>query len=121
MCVCVCVCVGLTILIQDYSYDFDLTVSEGDIVEMSVTAGSNTTGTVVLDNLTTGKSVTHSFKGNVQGDLCRTNAEWIVEDVSRFSDLKRVGLLLHGHLAVPVPPPPSPKGKKREYVKHRDH
>lgn len=67
----------------DYAYDFeDLTFSEGDIVTMTVTATSATAGTAVIENETTGQSATQTFNGNVQGDLCRTNAEWIVEDVS---------------------------------------
>lgn len=66
----------------DYAYDFDLTFSEGDVVSMTVTATSTTAGTAVIENETTGESATQTFNGNVQGDLCRTNAEWIVEDVS---------------------------------------
>ncbi|KAF3769798.1 hypothetical protein M406DRAFT_35581, partial [Cryphonectria parasitica EP155] len=71
----------------DYSYDFDLTVSEGDVLKLSVTATSDTSGTAVIENQTTGKSVTKTFSGNVQGDLCRTDAEWIVEDFEEGSSL----------------------------------
>ncbi|KAJ4413544.1 hypothetical protein N0V82_008482 [Gnomoniopsis sp. IMI 355080] len=71
----------------DYAYDFDLTVSEGDVISMTVTATSETAGTAVLENQTTGESVTHSFDGNVEGDLCLENAEWIVEDFESDSSL----------------------------------
>lgn len=57
-------------------------MSEGDSIKMTVTATSDTAGTAVIENETTGTTVTKSFSGNVEGDLCRTNAEWIVEDVS---------------------------------------
>lgn len=77
-----CIGTNYKLLLQDYAYDFDLTVSEGDVIKMSVTATSTTAGTAVLENQTTGKSVSKTFSGNVEGALCQTNAEWIVEDVS---------------------------------------
>ncbi|PWY96750.1 proteinase aspergillopepsin II [Aspergillus sclerotioniger CBS 115572] len=65
----------------DYAYDFDsISFSEGDSVKVTVEASSDSTGTATVENLTTGESVTHSFSGNVEGDLCEYNAEWIVED-----------------------------------------
>lgn len=71
--------------LSDYAYDFDLTVSAGDEIKLTVTATSTTSGTAVIENVTTGKSVTETFTSSeVEGDLCRTNAEWIVEDVSLF-------------------------------------
>lgn len=69
-------------LSQDYAYDFDLSVSEGDIIQMTVTATSETTGNAVIENETTGSTVTYTFDGDVEASLCLTNAEWIVEDVS---------------------------------------
>lgn len=63
----------------DYAYDFDLTVSAGDTITMSVTATSTSKGSAVIDNVTTGKSVTHTFTTS-EGDLCEYDAEWIVED-----------------------------------------
>lgn len=66
----------------DYAYDFNLGVSAGDEIKLTVTATGTTAGNAVIENVTTGKSVTKTFtSGQVQGDLCRTNAEWIVEDV----------------------------------------
>lgn len=49
---------------------------------MTVIATSNTAGTALIENQTTGQFATQTFNGNVQGALCRVNAEWIVEDVS---------------------------------------
>lgn len=63
----------------DYAYDFSLDVSAGDTVTMSVTATSESKGTAVIENSTTGKSVTHTFS-STEGDLCEYDAEWIVED-----------------------------------------
>ncbi|RAH64849.1 A4/G1 family peptidase [Aspergillus aculeatinus CBS 121060] len=65
----------------DYAYDFDnIDISEGDSIKVTVKATSDTSGTATVENVSTGQSVTHSFSGNVEGRLCETNAEWIVED-----------------------------------------
>ncbi|KUI65183.1 Aspergillopepsin-2 [Cytospora mali] len=71
----------------DYAYDFDLSVSAGDVIKMTVTATSDSSGKAVLENETTGKTVTKTFSGDVEGDLCRTNAEWIVEDFEEGDSL----------------------------------
>lgn len=64
-----------------YAYDFTgITISAGDEIRTTVTATTKTTGTAVIENLTTGKSVTHTFLGLKTASLCETNAEWIVED-----------------------------------------
>ncbi|KAI0477098.1 peptidase A4 family-domain-containing protein [Xylariaceae sp. FL0804] len=75
----------------DYSYDFsNFEVSAGDTIKMyvesTVTASSKTGGTAVLENVTTGKSATHTFTGE-SAALCETNAEWIVEDYESGSSL----------------------------------
>ncbi|KAJ5799432.1 uncharacterized protein N7518_001500 [Penicillium psychrosexuale] len=65
----------------DYAYDFSgIPISAGDVIKVTVTATSKTAGSAVINNLTTGKSVTHTFTGGVDGSLCEYNAEWIVED-----------------------------------------
>ncbi|RDW66684.1 acid protease 1 [Coleophoma crateriformis] len=65
----------------DYAYDFSgITLSAGDSITVTVTATSKTAGTATVKNNTTGKTVTHTFSGSVQGSLCEYNAEWIVED-----------------------------------------
>lgn len=72
----------------DYAYDFSgISISAGDSIKVTVTASSKTTGTATVDNLTKGKSVTHTFSGGVDGDLCEYNAEWIVEDFEEGSSL----------------------------------
>jgi hypothetical protein len=53
-------------------------MSVGDQIKMVVDATSKTTGTASLENLTTGKKVTHKFT-STPSTLCETNAEWIVE------------------------------------------
>lgn len=48
---------------------------------MTVTATTTTSGTAVIQNLSAGTSVTHTFTGQAPG-LRELNAEWIVEDFS---------------------------------------
>ncbi|EOD50588.1 putative aspergillopepsin-2 protein [Neofusicoccum parvum] len=62
----------------DYAYDFSLTVSAGDVIFMSVTSSSSTKGVAVIENLTTGKSVSKTITSS--SALGGQNAEWIVED-----------------------------------------
>jgi hypothetical protein len=65
----------------DYAYDFSgISINAGDSITVSVDASSDTTGTATITNHHTGQSVTHTFNGGVDGDLCEYNAEWIVED-----------------------------------------
>ncbi|TVY53200.1 Aspergillopepsin-2 [Lachnellula cervina] len=65
----------------DYSYDFSgITLAAGDTIKATVKATSKTAGTATVENVTTGKTVTHTFSGEgSEGDLCEYNAEWIVE------------------------------------------
>ncbi|KAE9378594.1 hypothetical protein N431DRAFT_459928 [Stipitochalara longipes BDJ] len=63
----------------DYAYDFTgITISAGDSITVSLTTQSSTEGTVVLENETTGKSVTTTISSTYA--LGGQNAEWIVED-----------------------------------------
>ncbi|GAB7329390.1 hypothetical protein MBLNU13_g01174t1 [Cladosporium sp. NU13] len=72
----------------DYAYDFSgITFSAGDSVTLTVTATSTTSGKAVITNNTKGKTVTHTFTGGVDGTLCETNAEWIVEDFEENGSL----------------------------------
>lgn len=64
----------------DYAYTFSgFSVAAGNSIKMTATATSTSAGSVTIQNLSTGKSVTHSFSGE-SNKLCETNAEWIVED-----------------------------------------
>ncbi|KAI1452039.1 peptidase A4 family-domain-containing protein [Annulohypoxylon moriforme] len=64
----------------DYAYDFSgIPIKAGDTITVTVTASSKSAGTAVIENVTTGKTVSHSFSGESDA-LCETNAEWIVED-----------------------------------------
>ncbi|BCS01764.1 A4/G1 family peptidase [Aspergillus luchuensis] len=72
----------------DYAYDFsDISISAGDTIKVTVDASSDTTGTATIENVSTGTTVTHSFTGGVDGDLCEYNAEWIVEDFEEDDSL----------------------------------
>jgi hypothetical protein len=72
----------------DYAYDFSgISISAGNVIKITVDASSKTTGTATVENVSTGKSVTHTFSGGVDGDLCEYNAEWIVEDFESNSSL----------------------------------
>ncbi|PIL36482.1 hypothetical protein GSI_00171 [Ganoderma sinense ZZ0214-1] len=65
----------------DYAYDFSgISFSAGDSVTVTVTASSKTGGTATITNVSTGKTVSHTFSG--QPSLCEYDAEWIVEDFS---------------------------------------
>ncbi|KAJ5118141.1 uncharacterized protein N7515_010364 [Penicillium bovifimosum] len=72
----------------DYAYDFSgISIAAGNKIKVTVDATSKTTGTATIENVSTGKTVTHTFTGGVDGDLCEYNAEWIVEDFSSNEDL----------------------------------
>lgn len=72
----------------DYAYDFSgISLAAGDVIKVTVDASSKTAGTATVENTSTGKSVTHSFDGGVDGDLCEYNAEWIVEDFESNNSL----------------------------------
>lgn len=47
---------------------------------MTVTATSKTSGSAVIENVTTGTTVTETFSDVSDGSLCEYDAEWIVED-----------------------------------------
>lgn len=53
---------------------------------MTVTATSTSAGTAVIQNLSTGQSVTHSFTRESNA-LQELNAEWIVEDFEENGSL----------------------------------
>ncbi|RDW74653.1 A4/G1 family peptidase [Aspergillus mulundensis] len=72
----------------DYAYDFSgISISAGDTIRVTVDATTLTAGTATVENLSTGQSVTHTFTGGVDGDLCEYNAEWIVEDFESNGEL----------------------------------
>lgn len=72
----------------DNAYDFSgITISAGDVIQLTVDATSTTAGTATIKNTSSGQSVTHTFTGGEDGDLCETNAEWIVEDFEEGSSL----------------------------------
>lgn len=61
------------------SYDFSgISFSAGDVVKLTVTATSTTSGTAVIENTTTGQTATKDLTSS--SALCEENAEWIVED-----------------------------------------
>ncbi|KAF1351839.1 peptidase A4 family-domain-containing protein [Delphinella strobiligena] len=69
----------------DYSYDFTgISFSAGDTVKLTIDATSTTAGTATVENVSTGKTVTHKFSGESDA-LCEYNAEWIVEDFTEVN------------------------------------
>ncbi|KAI0040157.1 hypothetical protein FA95DRAFT_1503242 [Auriscalpium vulgare] len=63
----------------DYAYDFSgIPISAGNTIKLTVTATSTKAGSAVIENVTTGKTVTKSLTSSAA--LCEENAEWIVED-----------------------------------------
>ena len=64
----------------DYAYDFSMSMSAGDVIQMSVTSTSASAGTAVLQNLSTGQKVTKALNApSSSSHLGGQNAEWIVE------------------------------------------
>jgi len=53
-------------------------ISAGNVISLTVTASTTKSGTAVITNESTGKTVTQSF--SAMPALCLENAEWIVED-----------------------------------------
>ncbi|RFU77480.1 aspergillopepsin-2 precursor [Trichoderma arundinaceum] len=69
----------------DFAYDFSISISAGDTVRASVSSTSSTAGVAVIENLTTGKTVSKSLTSSAA--LGGQNAEWIVEDYEEGSSL----------------------------------
>ncbi|PSR76627.1 putative aspergillopepsin [Coniella lustricola] len=70
-----------------YAYDFTgITISAGDTIKVTVTATSTKAGTAVVENVSTGKTVTETFTNEAYA-LQEYNAEWIVEDFESGSAL----------------------------------
>ncbi len=92
----------------DYMRTFSsLKVIPGDEIKATVEARSRTSGTATVENLTTGKKAQHTWRdASDLGELCQTNAEWIVEDFSvggkliPFADFGRVRFENASYVAV---------------------
>lgn len=56
----------------------DIAISAGDKIRMTVDVSTTTSGKGTLENLTTGKSFTHTWSSGPK-KLCQAEAEWIVE------------------------------------------
>ncbi|KAF7976446.1 hypothetical protein HWV62_6685 [Athelia sp. TMB] len=70
----------------DYAYDFSgIDISAGDQITLTVTASSEYTGTAVIENKSSGQTVTKHIVS--LSSLCEENAEWIVEDFEEGSSL----------------------------------
>jgi len=70
----------------DYAYDFSgITISAGNTIKLTVTATSTKAGSAVIENVSTGVTVTKALTSTAA--LCETNAEWIVEDYEEGSSL----------------------------------
>ncbi|RDW56387.1 hypothetical protein BP5796_13209 [Coleophoma crateriformis] len=72
----------------DYSYDFSgITIAAGDVIKLIMTANSKTAGTAVLENLTTGITVTKTLTNEASaGALEEISAKWILEEDDASSD-----------------------------------
>lgn len=63
---------------DSFSFSNDLAIHTGDKLRFTIDVTSVTTGTAVIENLTTGQSVSQALSSD--DALCMTDAEWIVED-----------------------------------------
>ncbi|KAM6491292.1 Peptidase A4 family domain containing protein [Amanita muscaria] len=68
----------------DYAYSSLIAIRAGDVIRLTVTASSSTSGTTLIENLTTRRSESQSLS-NPSHPLCLQNAEWIVEDPNLVS------------------------------------
>ncbi|PYH42667.1 A4/G1 family peptidase [Aspergillus saccharolyticus JOP 1030-1] len=69
------------------SVDVEMEFSIGDVVFASVEATSDSAGTAVIENMTTGKKITMSATApDSSSKLQGQNAEWIVEDLAVDGD-----------------------------------
>ncbi|KAJ7494332.1 peptidase A4 family-domain-containing protein [Mycena galericulata] len=55
-----------------------ISISAGNTIKLTATASSTTAGTVTIENVSTGVTVSKALKSSAK--LCLENAEWIVED-----------------------------------------
>ncbi|KAI0058826.1 hypothetical protein BV25DRAFT_1840686 [Artomyces pyxidatus] len=70
----------------DYAYDFSgIDISAGDTITVTVTASSTTKGKAIIENVSSGQTVTKSLTSS--SALCEQDAEWIVEDYEEGSSL----------------------------------
>ncbi|EIW87337.1 hypothetical protein CONPUDRAFT_44645 [Coniophora puteana RWD-64-598 SS2] len=58
----------------------NITFATGDVVKLTATAHSKTTGTVTIENQTSGQKVSQDLSSSHA--ICQEYAEWIVEDYS---------------------------------------
>ncbi|KIL61662.1 hypothetical protein M378DRAFT_13356 [Amanita muscaria Koide BX008] len=64
-----------------HSYSSPIAIAAGNVIRLTVTASTTTSGTTLIENLTTGHSESISLS-YPSYPLCEQNAEWIVEDFS---------------------------------------
>ncbi|KAJ7310581.1 acid proteinase [Mycena albidolilacea] len=70
----------------DFAHDFTgITISAGNTIKLTVTASSATAGTAVIQNVSTGQTVSKALTSSAR--LCQQNAEWIVEDFEEGNSL----------------------------------
>lgn len=62
-------------------YWSDITINTGDTITATVSASSTSSGTATITNRSNGQTVSYTFSGE-GNELCETNAEWIMEDLS---------------------------------------
>lgn len=66
---------------DDVNFFSNFSIAVDDEIYMEVDATSRTSGVAILENLTNGDKVTHTFKkDDTPSTLCETDAEWIIED-----------------------------------------
>ncbi|KAJ7061498.1 aspergillopepsin [Mycena amicta] len=70
----------------DFAHDFTgIPISAGNSIKLTATASSATAGTLTIQNLSTGVTVSKAVTSTAR--LCFENAEWIVEDFEEGSSL----------------------------------
>ncbi|KAJ7496981.1 peptidase A4 family-domain-containing protein [Mycena latifolia] len=69
-----------------FATDFSgIPISAGNTIKLTATVSSATSGTVMIENLSTGVTVSRALTSSAR--LCQENAEWIVEDFEEGNSL----------------------------------
>ncbi|KAF7359059.1 hypothetical protein MSAN_01246900 [Mycena sanguinolenta] len=69
-----------------FATDFTgITIAAGNTIKLTATASSTTSGTVTIENVSTGVTVSKALTSSAK--LCLENAEWIVEDFEEGNSL----------------------------------
>jgi hypothetical protein len=83
-----------------HSFSHEIQIKAGDTIKLTVTANTTTSGSAVIENITTNTSVVQYLTSSYP--LCKENAEWIVDayvERDSFAPLANFGITFSGSKA----------------------